>query len=293
MTFDTKVPSNLLNTQKWFGSVISQEINADSLINPIAPSGKTIKEEALQFIAPSPTLEPYRRIELYHQQYWWRLLNTMQEAFPLTLRLFGYYDFNEKIAKPYLLAYPPRHWSLNPLGDRLTEWVEKHYKASDKALVLNAVKLDYIYIDSFVAEELPPITPGDQASLTEKPLVLQPHIQPLNMPYDLVSFRRAMLKESVEHWVKNPFPTLSKKKRFYFVLARSKTNDIGWHEITLPEFMLLERLKKPHTLMELCEWLENQKREVVNIASQNLQKWFQEWTSRGWISQSNANNAAS
>jgi hypothetical protein len=271
-TLDTKVPQNLLKTQQWFGKVISQNINSESRINPIAPSGKPIKEEAPQFIAPSPTLEPFQRIELYHQQYWWRLLNTLHDAFPLVVRLFGYHSFNEKIAKPYLLACPPNSWSLNPLGDRLAEWVEKHYEGSDKTLLYNAAKLDYIYIDSFVSEELSPIKETDEATLLEKPLILQPHVQPITFPYDMPTFRREMLKESVEHWIDNPFPTLSKKKRFYFVMARTRRNDIGWSEITLPEFLLLEQLKKPQTLMQLCEWLEHQKREVVNVASKNLQK---------------------
>lgn len=283
MTFDTKVPEHLLQTQQWFGSVISQWINSESTINPVSPSGKPLQEEAPIFIAPSPTLAPHQRIELYHQQYWWRLLNTLQESFPLTLRLFGYRSFNENIAKPYLLTYPPRHWSLNPLGDRMAEWVEKHYQKKDKALVLNSVTLDYLYIDSFIAKELPPISAEDESCLNEKSLVLQPHVHPITLPYDLFTFRKAMLRESVEHWVENPFPSLPKKKRFYFVLARTRSNDVGWTEVSLAEFMLLERLKQPQTLEQLCEWLENQKREIVKLASENLQKWFQSWTARRWL----------
>lgn len=283
MTFDLKVPLNLKETQKWFGTVISQKINTDSTINPIAPSGKPIKEVAPQFIAPSPTLEPYERIELYHQQYWWRLLNTLQEAFPLTVRLFGHQSFNENIAKPYLLSCPPRSWSLNPLGDRMAEWVEKNYQAKDKTLVWNSVRLDQLFLESFLAAEYPPIESGDQEALMEKRLRLQPHVFPVAFPYDLFSFRREMLKESVEHWQEHPFPSLSKSKKYYFVLARSKMNDVGWSEITLPEYLLLVQMQKPHTVMELCEWLEKQQREVVNQASKNLQSWFQSWTTRRWL----------
>lgn len=283
MTYDTKVPLSLRQTQEWFGKVISQRINTESQINPIAPSGAPIAEEANFFIAPSPTLEPYRRIELYHQQYWWRLLSTLHDSFPLTVRLFGYSDFNEQIAKPYLLEFPPNSWSLNPLGDRLAEWVEKYYNESDKVLVLNAVKLDYVFIDSFVAAELSPVTAADQSSIAEKSLRLQPHVKLFTFPYDLCAFRRELMKESVEHWVEHPFPVLSKKKKYYFVMARTRFNDIGSSEITLAEYMTLEQLSQPKTIMELCEWLESQKREIVNVASKNLQTWFQSWTSKGWL----------
>lgn len=283
MTFDTKVPQTLRETQQWFGKIITQRIDPESHINPIAPSGKPIKEEAPIYIAPSPTLEPYRRIELYHQQYWWRLLNILQESFPLTVRLFGYTDFNEILGKPYLLAYPPCTWSLNPLGNRLAEWVEKHYDKDDKSLILNAVKLDYVYIDSFVTAESPPLSGEDESSLMEKRLTLQPHVKLFSFPYDLCSFRKAVLQESVEYWIDHPFPTMAKKKKYFFVVARTLSKDIGWTEISLPEYLVLEQFIQPKTVMEMCEWLEKQKREVVNVASKNLQIWFQSWTARRWL----------
>lgn len=285
MTHERQAPPVLKQTQEWFGSIISQRLPQDNHISLVAPSGKPIKEEAPIFIAPSPTLEPYKRIELYHQQYWWRLLNILHETFPLAVRLFGYGAFNETVAKPYLLTYPPNTWSLNPLGSRLAEWVEKYYKGDDKLLVLNAVKVDYMYIDSFVAAEYPPIKAEDEATLMEKALALQPHIQTIALPYDLFLFRKEMLSEPVEHWVDHPFPKLSKKQKFYFVVARSRSNDIGWSQVPLAEFLVLEQLKKPQTLMQLCEWLEKQKREIVKVASENLQSWFQSWTARRWLTE--------
>lgn len=283
MTYDIKAPPTLVHTQKWFGTVITQRIDPESRINPIAPSGRPIREDAARFIAPSPTLEPHQRIELYHQQYWWRLLGILHDSFPLTVRLFGYHDFNEKIGKPYLLAYPPRTWSLNSLGDRLEEWMDKNYHEDDKALVMNAVKLDYVFIDSFVAEEAPSLTGADENALIEQELSLQSHVKLFAFPYDLCRFRMEMLTHPVEHWIQHPFPKLSKKKKYYFVLARTRSKDIGWTEVTLPEYLILEQFNTPKTIMKLCEWLEKQKREVVNIAGKNLQKWFQSWTSRGWL----------
>ena len=283
MTYDAKVPTALLQTQEWFGRVISRKIDIHSKINPIAPSGKSIKEEAPLFIAPSPTLTPDRRIELYNQQYWWRLLSTLQDSFPLTVRLFGFTAFNESIAKPYLETYPPDSWSLSPLGRRLEEWVEKYYKEKDKTLVLNSVRLDYKYIEAFTEADYATVAGETEETLLEKPLTLQPHVKLFAFPYDLFSFRREMLKQPVEHWIDNPFPSLSKKKKFYFVLSRGRTNDLGWTEITYPEHLLLEQLQKPQTIMELCDWLEKQKREIVNLASKNLQTWFQSWTARRWL----------
>jgi hypothetical protein len=92
-----------------------------------------------------------------------------------------------------------------------------------------------------------------------------------------------MLQQPVEYWIDHPFPTLAKKKKYHFVLARTRSKDIGWTEVTLPEYLILEQLNKPITIMQLCEWLEKQQREVISIAGKNLQTWFQSWTTRGWL----------
>lgn len=107
MTFDAKVPFKLKKTQLWFGSIIGRPIDEDSKMNPISPAGQPIEIEACDFIRPSPTLRPAQRIQIYNQQYWWRLLSSMHETFPLVTRLFGYHDFNKIIAIPYLVKFPP------------------------------------------------------------------------------------------------------------------------------------------------------------------------------------------
>jgi hypothetical protein len=132
MTFDSKVPTLLKETQEWFGSIISRAIDGNSQMNPISPTGRPMREEAWDHIRPSPTLQPAQRIQIYNQQYWWRLVNTLQESFPLVTRLFGFHAFNFTIAMPFLLKYPPNDWTLNSLGDRLPRWIEEEYKADDR-----------------------------------------------------------------------------------------------------------------------------------------------------------------
>lgn len=174
MTYDTKVPIKLKKIQHWFGSIIGRPIDEDSRMNPLSPSGNPMELEAYDFIKPSPTLRPAQRIQIYNQQYWWRLINHMHESFPLVIRLFGYHDFNRTIAIPYLVSYPPTHWSLNQLGDKLPQWVEEEYQADDKQLVYDAVRVDWAFSHSFVAAELEPIhganlpREGDPSSLLKK-----------------------------------------------------------------------------------------------------------------------------
>lgn len=290
MTYDEKVPFLLKREQQWFGSIISRPIDEDSKMNPISPSGKPMEVEAAQHIAASPTMRPAQRIQIYNQQYWWRLLNTMHESFPLVTRLFGYYDFNRTIGIPYLTKYNSRHWSLSYLGDRLVKWIEEDYHADDKRLVVDAAKLDEAFIESFITGQVPPLSQGQLAGLDEnseifsKELFLQPHIYLFKFEYELFRYRLDFLKHDPDYWLENDFPVLDRSKQYHFILFRNAYNDIAWKEISECEYLLLQLFKKGASIDAACEWIEGQEQSIGDEAVQNMQKWFQEWSMRGWLS---------
>lgn len=289
MTFDAKVPSQLKKSQKWFASIITRPIDEDSRMNPVSPTGNLMEEEAWDFIHPSPTLRPAQRIQIYNQQYWWRLLSTLHEVFPLLTRLFGYYEFNQSIGIPYLVKYAPNHWSLNQLGDRLPQWIQEEYKASDKALVYDASMIDFAFNSSFVAPENPPITqaplasPGDFSSLMSPKIYLQPHIHLFKWDYDIFQFRTNFLLQEVEYWIENDFPALPKDRKYYFVLFRNSRNDIAWNEITSAEYHVLKKFQEGSSIDDLCQWLEQQDPAISDPASEKIHIWLQEWILRGWL----------
>ena len=157
-TFDKKVPKNLRKIQEWFGGIIAQPVDLNSRINPITPSGQSIEKESALFISPSPTLQPSDRIQIYNQQYWWRLFSSLHESFPFLLRLFGYREFNQKVATPYLVKYPPNHWALCFLGQRLPRWAEEEYHEGDKQLILDAANIDWTYSFCFISAHFRSLT---------------------------------------------------------------------------------------------------------------------------------------
>jgi hypothetical protein len=288
MTYDAKLPSQLKKTQQWFGQIISRPIDADSRMNPLSPSGQPMEVEAADYITPSPTLRPAQRIQLYNQQYWWRLLNIMQEGFPLVTRLFGFYDFNRTIAVPYLTKYPPRHWSLSLLGDRLSLWAKENYSANDKPLVINAIELDWAFNYSFIAPELPPFSSeptsaNDHSSLLKKKLYTQPHVHLFTFDSDMFEFRNEFLKHPPEYWIEHDFPELKHDKPLFYVLLRTPNNDISWKEISNVEYHLLHLFQSGSSIEKACDWLEHQEDALCNSAMENLHLWFQEWTIRKWL----------
>lgn len=289
MTFDLKVPEKLKNTQLWFGSIIGRPIDVDSRMNPVSPSGKPMEEEAWDFISPSPTMKPADRIQLYNQQYWWRLLNAMQETFPLVTRLFGYHDFNQIISIPYMVKYRPQDWSLSTIGDFLPQWIQEEYSQTDKQLIYDSARIDLAYTHSFLAGQKPIIEAKnmkngeDLEALLDKVLYLQDHVHLFEMNYDLFAFRTEFLKKEPNYWIENDFPTLKKEKRYHFVLYRTQYNDIYVKEIPPEEYQLLSLFRQGWTIDQACEWLEGQDKSFYEKAMQDLQQWLQEWVVLRWL----------
>jgi len=289
LPYDPTLPKNLKKTQQWFASIITRPLLDESKMQLKSPSGILMEEEVPQFIRPSPTMQPHERIELYNQQYWWRLLSALHETYPLVTRLFGFYQFNQEIAIPYLTAYPPQHWSLSDLGTRLPKWIEESYQAKDKKLILASAQIDWAFNEGFTIGELPPMTAkdlpanGDLSQLLDKKLTLQPHIHLFKLDYDLFTFREAFIKEEGDYWIDHDFPKLPQEKDYHIILYRTVGNNAGWKEITAGEYTFLSFFKQGMSIEEACEQLENCSEEIVQEAMTNLHKWFQEWTVRSWL----------
>ena len=287
--YDEKVPHLLKKELQWFGGIIGRPIDEDSKMNPISPAGRPMEEEAALHIMPSPTLRPAQRIQIYNQQYWWRLLNTLHESFPLLTRLFGYFDFNRSVGIPYLTKYPPRHWSLCFLGDRLPRWCVEEYTGKDKKLVVDAALLDWAFTYSFVSARMSPIQSDDAkseaeaADLLDKKLYTQPYVYLFEMDHHLFKFREEFLKQDPDYWLNHPFPELDSSKKYHFVLFRNSRNDIAWKELSEGEYFLLSCFREGATIDEACQQLEEKGAAYCEAALENLQEWFREWTVRGWL----------
>ncbi len=283
-------PCQLKATQEWFASVITNRLGENNTIQPYSNSthGILIAEEAARYITPSSKLRPHQRMQIYNQQYWWRLLNTLHANFPLVTRLFGSHAFNEKIGIPYLLKYPPNHWSLNLLGERLPKWVAECYREPDQALILNAASLDWAFMASLIASQysspdLAQFINDNPESLLSQVFYLQPHINLFTWEYDLLTFRGNFLKQDVDYWLEHRFPDLPKEKSYFFILYRNANNHLAWREISKEEFILLECFKMGTNLTDACAYIESQDSSVYEFVANHLQKWLQSWMQAGWL----------
>ncbi len=288
--YDPQVPEELKRTQLWFGSIIGRPIDDDHLMLPISPSGNSMEEEAPQYISPSPTLASHERIQIYNQQYWWRLLSLLHDIFPFLTNLFGYADFNRLIGFPYICHYRPEHWSLTFLGTLLPKYLKETYWEADRRLIVDAAMIDEAFNEAFFVEGMPPINMPVKAEqkaihdLVETKLYLQPHVYLYNLPYHLFKFRADLLEpDNGDHWLDLPLPKLEQDSRYYFMLFRNTQNLVEWRKISAAEYYLLRMIKKGSSAAEACTWLEKQRKSLLNDATEHLHSWFQEWTLQGLL----------
>lgn len=269
----------LSTLQQWFASIITTPLDGESIQSPTC-FGTPIEKEAARYITPGPTLPPHKRIEIYNQQYWWRLINSLHEAYPLVLRLFGYHAFNYQIAIPYLQAFPPKHWSINHLGDQLLVWLKTHYKAEDRSIIYHAARVDLAFYQALLAQQLPPLqTLHDQ--LAQTTLYLQPSCTLFFLPYNLFAFRQELLKQTPEYWEQaNHFPSL-KKGRYYFLLGRTPSSHLLFTPLKSAAFALLSCFEKGSSIEKACQWLETQSPKRQKEALTGLTTWFRLWTEQG------------
>jgi hypothetical protein len=163
----------------------------------------------------------------------------------------------------------------------MTRWIEEEYHQKDKPLILYAALLDLAYDEVFFASS-PKDVSYSVDSLTA-PCALQSYVRLLNLPFDSVSFRSKLLKETVDYWTEHDFPLLQKDKDYHFVLYRNNRQRIVHESITEGHWKLLNLIQTGISLEEACDTLENEGGPLYEEARQNLPEWIRTWIEKRWL----------
>jgi len=81
---------------------------------------------AVADVLPGSKLTAAERLSVYQRQYWMRLLQVLQEQYPLTTHLCGAWTLNLR-AITFLLEHPPRAHDLGCIADGFARFLERHH----------------------------------------------------------------------------------------------------------------------------------------------------------------------
>ncbi len=283
--------SELLNLQRRVAAVILQPLTS------VETMRRSAKAEADALIKPNKVLSSFERLEIYNQQYWFRVLSCFAEDFPGLRAIVGVRTF-EKLMRAYLTDCPSRSFTLRNLGSRLEEWLITNPKwiDSNPRLALDMVRLEWAHIEAFDGGFEPVLTPAEiEAAGLELRISLQPYVRLLELAYpvdDLLievhdyegegnvssnAARQNRLRTRVRHYAKpEPQPV-------YLAVHRAD-DSVYYKRLQVESYRMLKALSQQAPLGDAIERAFEGSLMPEEERIPGLQEWFANWAELGWFS---------
>lgn len=220
--------------------------------------------KARELMKPGENLSSEERLELYHRQYWFRVLDSVAEDFPILRKMAGERVFWE-LMEAYLSACPSGSFTLRHLGRKMAEFVASWEVLDERERRWFSVlaRIEYAYMEIFEAADWEPVAPQQLATAQ---LGLQPHVVLLDLlvPADLCEDWEAFEpQDEIPVWL---------------AVWRGESRGRLQCRLDEVEFELLKRLQKGGTLEGIFAEPASREPEPEEISA-----WFANWQARGWI----------
>jgi hypothetical protein len=272
---------------------------ADALMSPLNAS---ISTEAKQLVKPNDRLTSAERLDIYHRQYWYRILDSFSEDFPGLCSILGERAF-QRLSRAYLTECPSQSFTMRNLGSRLETWLTEHPEFAGKhlALALDMIRLEWAHIEAFDNAEQKPLGPEDLLELGPGlRLALQPYLKLLALRYPVdelrVQLNDHLSEHSVdEHGVASNAVSPPVRRHIVRRFARVKETQIFvavhrvdftvyYRRLEPDEFALLQALGQSQPIgPALDSALAANQLDPAEL-QQKIQTWFANWAQLGWLS---------
>lgn len=262
-------PPPLAETQREFLGALLKPLRGSSRTSTDLPASDEPHDPAFlttadRLLRQSPTLLPAECLELYHRQYWFRILDSLEEDFPGLIRLIGKDTF-WKITEHYLLEKPSQSYTLRHLGSRFPEFLRKHI--ADPTLRRRAVavaEIECALMAVFEAADADPASPERIAGGT--PITLHPALILLAQ------------ESNASEWLHDDECAWQDEK-FHCAVWRTPTHGLCHLSVPVGQYFMLNRIReKPMTLQQ---WLAVSEHDIPD--PETLTAWFSGWRERGWF----------
>ena len=289
---------NLEQLQQAVFEVTRQPLTRSEKMRPRLPDGRSVRQIADSLIKPNDRLTSFERLQIYNQQYWFRILSSFGEDFPGLRSLIGERRF-ERLSVAYLNECPSISFTLRDLGSRLEAWLGKNteYVKGVERIALDMVRLEWAEIEAFDGGEIARLAMDASTQLSGNTVFrLQPHLHLLDLAYPvddlLLHIRGIEVKnDAASNAVLNfPRPTkvrrasLPRAKRVYVAVHRLN-NSVYFKRLTRDGFALLGALREGKTLEQALEVSLLRRRRDVDRVGTQLREWFHDWSYLGWFGQ--------
>lgn len=276
--------TNLLDFQRRVAGAVMSPLNA------------SISAVAGQLVKPNDRLTSTERLNIYHRQYWYRILDSFNEDFPGLCAILGERAF-QRLSRAYLTDCPSQSFTLRNLGSRLEAWLTEHPEFAGRHLApaLDMIRLEWAHIEAFDHAERKALGPEDLLELgPELRLALQPYVRLLELRYP-VDVLRVQLNERLDkpsvasNAVSRParrhvVRRFARLKPLQIFLAVHRVEfTVYYRRLDAGEFRLLEALGQGRSIgSALDSALAGAALEAAEL-QQKIQTWFANWAQLGWL----------
>jgi hypothetical protein len=255
-------------------------------------SGAAVAE---RLVKPNDRLTAFERLQIYNQQYWWRILGAFGEDFRGLRAVLGESKF-DKLAVAYLEAHGSHSWTLHNLGSQLVPFLEAHpeFTQPRTELALDVARVEWARVLAFDDPEKAVLTAKQIAKLPADRLHLglQPYLQLLELHHPVDELMRTLKRTEISA-VSNAVAATHTRRRKTVTVRRSRQPiHLAVHRVNFsvyykrldPEaYRLLLALRSGATLEEACAAAFAGSKELPEQSAARIQEWFARWMEFGWF----------
>jgi hypothetical protein len=241
-------------------------------------------------IAGNARLSPVEQLDIYREQFWLRHVDSLREDFPTLLHLLGNEAFAD-LARAYVLAHPPASFTLRDLGVELAAFVAKTAPWKDDAVLAEAARLEWAFIEAFDAPDALPLDPSTLANASEDAwgnarIRFQPAMQRLSLAYPVHELRaKARAGESFDRPAAGRVHVVVYRAGLGHEGSTADKGTLQYIEVEPTAFELLEALGRGEPLAAACEGVaEGAGVDGPGDMETRVSAWFQQWAAFGWVS---------
>ena len=291
-------PSRLADLQALMAQAVMRPLTRNEGMQRTWSDGHATADVAAQFIKPNDRLDSFDRLQIYHQQYWWRLLGNFAEDFRGLRAVLGERQF-DKLAVAYLDHCGSTSWTLRNLGSQLEKFLRARPQLTTPhtALALDMVRVEWARVLAFDGEEKPPLVPEKLRDIAPGLLRfgLQPYLVLLELSHPIDGLLRKLKKQSqIETGsLSNAVSSARLRRRrrltarpsgkpIYLAVHRQKFS-VYYKRLDSEAFRLLRALRKGAPLELACDMAFTFSTASAESMAGKVQSWFGDWMSFGWL----------
>ncbi len=258
---------------------------------------RTNAETAHAIIKPNDRLDSFERLQIYNQQYWWRLLGNFGDDFHGLRAVIGHRKF-DRLATAYLESCPSMSWSLRDLGEKLESFIAGHseFVAPHEKLAGEMVRVEWARVVAFDGEERSRLDPARIAKTAPEKLKigLQPYISLIEMWHPIDDLLGKLREAKIETGSVSNAVAAARTRRPKRLVARLRQAPlylaVHRHELAVyykrldpAAYRLLTGLRDGETLDAACASALADSKELPEQSAAKVQAWFANWMRLGWL----------